>query len=264
MLRPLTKTRGNGLPYTRLARTSAALNALLILSRDQVRERLRIHDRNHADYVPSECLVYLLREAGRESNRSTWFNELFLALHARCERHLAHAIRYGALPDAQSAREEVIERFLLVLAEGLGPNPSRLDVFEVVFDKAFAALRKDVLRVCRRQQHRESDLVVTDGEDDTVPTAGAIIVPQPETENEMGLATAEFEIFRTQADGAIESLPHNERRAVTLLLRGHQIDSADPNEPTIAKLCNVSEKTIRNWLKSGAQRLQNQLHGDVQ
>lgn len=254
MLVALTKRRRDGSLYVRRTETTLLLTKLLSLGREELVTRLSIKDRRGADYVPSECLVYLLREARRTGNSDAWFNRLFTLLIDRCEDQIAHAIRYGAVPDAQSAREEVIERFMMVIAHGVGPKPEALDVFEFAFDKAFAALRFDTIRSVKRRQN-ETALIVSDGEDDE-EVAGAVILAQPEAENEMGLLTAQLEVFRSQSDAAIDTLPSDERRVARLVLEGK-------NEKAIAKLCNVTDRTVRNRLKRSIEILTDKLHGDV-
>lgn len=263
MLTPLTKKRGNGDLYERFPKTDAIIEQLIALPRDEVVRRLAHRSRTHTEFVPSECLIYLLREASRQGNRSDWFNTLFLALYARCERNLAHAVSYGAVSDAETVREDILGEFQIILARGLGPEPQRRDVFEVVFDKAFVALRKNVLKKRRHIEHKEkAELRSVDHHDEDETLSGHEPV-QPEPDNAMGLNATELQIFRIQATERIDALPDKERRAVTLILDGHKIDASAPTKPSIAELCDVDERTVRNWLKSAAARLSDKLHGDT-
>lgn len=263
MLTPLTKKRGNGDLYERFPKTVAILEQLIALPRDEIVRRLGHRSRTHAEFIPSECLMYMLREASRQGNRSAWFNTLFLALYARCERNLAHAVSYGAVTDAETVREDILGEFQIILARGLGPEPQRLDVFEVVFDKAFVALRKNILKKRRRIEHKEKAALQPADHDDEEGTASPFEPAQPEPDNAMGLNATELEIFRIQATERIEALPDKERRAVTLILRGYKIDASDPVKPSIAELCDVDERTVRNWLKSAAARLSDKLHRET-
>lgn len=260
MLRPLTKVRGDGRPYERHPATTALLQELLALDRESILRRLAITDFRDPGHVPSECLVYLMREAARD-NRGEWFNRLLGILHCRLKHNLAHSIRPGAVADPETVREEVISRFFEILARGLRNEPERLDPFEVMFNGALEALRKDLYGAQRRRDRRKADLR-PDGEDsDGRPSPGEDPYRQPETENGLGMTTAEFEVFRKQALHSINLLPTEEREAITLLLQGHKIDSKDPDEMTIAKLCAVNERTVRNRIKRGVEMIRARLEG---
>jgi len=257
-LRPLTKTRSTGQPYERRPETTALLHELAALDREAILERLSIGDRRKPGYIPSECLVYLLREAARD-NRSEWFTKLFGILDCRLRHNLAHTIRYGAVGDAETVREEVRSRFFELLARGLRSEPERLDPFEVMFDGALAALRRDLYGAERRRDLRKAELNPPD--DEAAPASAEDPFRQPEAENALGMTTAEYKIFREQALRSIDVLPHDEREPIRLLLQGHKIDAKDPDEMTIAKICDVNERTVRNRIKRGVERLRASLEG---
>ena len=258
MLRPLTSKTLSGRLYTRSQSIEVRLTEILPLSRDQLLERLKVTDRASARYIPSECLVYLLRNEASRGNRAEYFNKLLGVLQQRCARNLAWAISYGALHDAQSVREEILDRFLETLARGLRDEPERLDPFEVSFDKVFAALRMDVYRAQRKRDMAHSEMAAVDGADDENAGSNAVVLKSGEAD-EHGLSPAEAELFRKALDRSIDSLPEEERTVIELFLQEYPIDSKDPNQPTIAKMCGVSEKTIRNRFKKATERLRAQL-----
>jgi hypothetical protein len=262
MLHPLTRMKPDGHPYVRRPVTTAILLDLVGLGRDEILVRLSVSSRAAAGYVPSECLVYLLR-AARRDNSQAWFNRLFGILDCRLKHGLAHAIRQGSVSDTESVREEVRARFFEILARGLGPEPDRLDPFEVMFDGALAALRKDMYGAQRRQDSRKADLAVPGGEpDDDGPGAGTELA-QPEAESPFGLNAVEFGIFRERALGSIDGLPDDQREAIALWLDDMKIDSKDPAEMTIAKRLGVTEKTVRNRIARGVEAIRAKLEGAI-
>jgi hypothetical protein len=84
---PLTKRLPDGTLYLRPAEIEATLVQVLDLSRDQVIGALSIRDRSDPMYIPSECLLHLLRRT-RWDNRETYFEQLYKALMDRIDRVL--------------------------------------------------------------------------------------------------------------------------------------------------------------------------------
>src|SRR5262245_49172294 len=76
VLRQLTRTREDGTLYVRPDEIEKNLAAILELDRDTLERWLQILDRRDVEYVPSECIIYMLREAICD-NRGTWFETLY-------------------------------------------------------------------------------------------------------------------------------------------------------------------------------------------
>ena len=53
----------------------------------------------------------------------------------------------------------------------------------------------------------------------------------------------------------IKSLPPDERDPLILRIMGYEEESEDPNKTTIASLCGVTGRTIRNRLKRATKKL---------
>jgi DNA-directed RNA polymerase specialized sigma24 family protein len=258
-LTPLTKKRKSGQAYARRASTAQQLLELAGLSRDAVLRRLDQRDHRHADFVETECVVYLLREANRQGNRSAWFERLFAHLDRRLDQNLRWAISYGAVNDAESLREDIKQEFYVLLAKGLREEPERLDPFEVFFDKAFAALRTNCLNKAKRPERRETGVV--DGKQDDQED-GEREIAEPEPENAMGLNEIELSLFRSQASALIDHLSDKEKRAVKLVLQGHHVEASSPDKPSVAEICGVDVRTINNWLRNARKRFDD-LHGET-
>lgn len=254
MLRQLTKTRPDGTVYRRRPQTDQLLLQLLTLDRPQLRERLAVRDRGDPRYIPTECLIYLLREADQDARRG-WFDALFLLIRNRCKQTLTRAIRASGRSDDETLREEALSRFELYLARGLRADPEKLDVLEVAFDLALASMRKDLFAEETRRNVRFTELRIATDEDADDQPQMEFVQPVSELAAELDMQESEFEVFRTESLRSINVLPDDERDAILYLLGGVQIGSKDRNVDTIAKRQNVDERTVRNRIQRGIRRL---------
>ncbi len=91
MTRPLTKRDSNGKTYERQAGIESAISSAEQQDAVTLSRRAAISDKSSPDFMPSECLVHLIREARRRSDEQT-MNVLLTTLLARCERILG--LRY--------------------------------------------------------------------------------------------------------------------------------------------------------------------------
>lgn len=216
--------------------------------------RVSHSDRTHPDYLPPECLIYLLREyVGDESPRLS--NAICSALMARCALNLRWAVNAGVLRDAEGVREDILSEFTLKISEALRENPEQLDVFEVAFDLAFAALRTDRIRSESSRQRRQSTFNPQPMDADEDPDRWILALASDDGSEVVGLNGAEYEIFRKSVLAAINRLPAAEQEAISLRLQGWQISSEEAGMNSIAKHCGVDERTVRNRIRSGVKRL---------
>ena len=115
------------------------------------------------------------------------------------------------------------------------------DFYECRFNAAFGALRIDAVRreLKRLKQTAEP------------PGPGEEREPDAHEED---VSVRLFEAVRTRK--AINALPPDERKAVVLChVYGFKVESADPDEVTVATLCKCTGRTIRNRLSRAAARL---------
>lgn len=253
-LRELTKRRSDGRLYTRRPSIEALLAKLVTTDHAALTKRIGIHDRQDPEYVPSECLIYLLRDAaGGQSQR--WFNALCSALMGRCALNLRWSINAGLLRDAEGLREEIISEFVLRISEALRVDPERLDPFEVAFDLAFATFRTDRVRSETSRQRRQSTFNPQPADADDDPDRWILALAADDGSEVIGLYGAEYEVFRKSLLHAITQLPHPEQQAISLRLQGWPIYSEEPDMNSIAKHCGVDERTIRNRIRNGVKRL---------
>jgi hypothetical protein len=248
MARPLEKTTSGKL-YTRPPEIEVATDAALVQDLATHRRRALIRDRHDPEYLPSECLVHLIRDAkrnGKDRARDT----LLPLLLARCEANLDAKVE-GQIAGAVQLREDILGDFAELFAiDGSAEDAHELDFFEVRFNRAFFTFR--ATRVRSELAHLNSQTPLPE------PSEEITLIEQ-ELDDEVlarlsdlqGVAgNPEDRVFRKQVFDAIKALPADQRKAVVLVhLLGFKQGSQNPDETTAATLCGVDERTIRNRLK---------------
>jgi len=202
------------------------------------------------DRLPLECLVHLIRDAGRREDHHT-MNTLIRPLLARCEAILCAKIPDDRFHNAAHLREEVLSEFSELFAIDLfDVNNNELDYFECQFNAAFRTFRIDFLRSEITRMKRVvsfTDLSDQDESDDLFP---AILETVRSSERQEDI------MIRKDFLKAVDSLPFDERRAVVFCIMGYEVESRDPEKMTVAKICGVTGRTIRNLINRAATRLQ--------
>jgi hypothetical protein len=239
---PLRKHTLDGVPYKRDGRIEGIIKELRTLSREDVLVRLSITNRSDPRYVPSECLVHLVR-ATKLDNSDRYFQKLYELLMARVLRGLPKADSASSnttsLPLTR-IREAVVGKLNLLLTADRTVYSEALDYFEVRFDGALATARKDAADPVWREGRRNVALELDDeiGAGEQVEKAMGGFDP-------FALSDYEKKDYRLKLDGAIDTLPPEQKRIMEMLRQGIPIDSEDANAVTISKTLGRSEKTIR-------------------
>src|SRR5687767_5689983 len=123
MAQPLTKRYRDGRAYSRPKAIEAAIDKLLTeKDLDTLTRRARVPEQSSPDFIASECLVHLIRNARRRNDEAT-MNALLPPLLRRCESVLISRVSKD-LPNVEDIREEILGRFgELFAADGTGTNP---------------------------------------------------------------------------------------------------------------------------------------------
>lgn len=251
MARPLTKHK-DGVLYTRPAVVEANIDDSLWADPATLRRRLLITDKSASEYLRSECLVHLMREAHRKGDDKKR-DAVLPVLLGRCEAILKTKVS-DRLPNAARLREDVLSEFCeLLLADGTGGNPDELDFYECKFNLAFRTLHLDVIERELRVVNRNADL----------PDYGDVDEPDAHedafarvSEAFRTPATQQSTLFLEDLWEAIKALPPDQRRAVILVhILGYDEESDNPKKVTAATLCNCTGRTIRNRLSRAAETL---------
>lgn len=243
MVEPLRKVnRKTAVLYERPPEIELATAALIGLRGSELVRRAGITSQSDADYLRSECIVYLIRQRRLDHDPHA-FQSLFKLLRQRMIRALprpewGEGSISGRLQDIQ---DHVLNRFNKYLCDDRVDYCTKLDYFECRFNDAIAKLLLTAKRDIRRRQPMMEGL--TDDSESLVPTA--------EVEEAFAklAGTSEEEIrerdCRLRALAVINHLPDDQRRVMEMLLNDMPMFSQDPDVVTIASTLRIAERTVR-------------------
>ena len=247
LIEPLRKVRrrgpNKGLVYTRVEKTTAKLGELLQLSEKDRITRCAIVDKADAGFIPTECVLHLVRSF-RKDQANPAFEAFYKILYARLLRRLPRPEKERSTAlTAEAIRDHALDRFRKWLSADLQEYEERLDFFEVRFDMAMKKLRANAEASVLEKAKKQEPLTYTDDGQVTeeVEKAAAKAFAEGAFNFDSGSET-----FRFALDEVIDTLSSDEGRVIHMLRLGMQIDSIDPDQPTISKALGKSEKTIRN------------------
>ena len=239
--RPLRKRRKNGELYARRAETERQLTELLGISDGELAARAALLSRNASGYVPSECLLHLLRVTDHDQ-RPWLFQRLYEALIARVLRSVrTPSESRGHVADfVERVRNELRDNFNELLIEDYNAYNEKLDIYECAFDGTMKKRRLDAEKKFRAKARRHEPLVYEDNEVAThvEEAAGSF---DPIEEERLGDPA-----YRSAFRAAIDSLPEQERKIVVLIKGEVPIELKDSEKPSIVKIIGCPEKTVRN------------------
>lgn len=241
----LRKRRLNGELYRRDPKVEALIAKLALLPRNELIARAAVTKRSDPGYVPSECLVYFIRQSRRDNNE-TWFERLYRILIERLLRSLPRAKSSDGKTESLTrgtVRDKVSSRFVELLSADRNAYIDKLDYFEIRFDGAVASLKRDAQEQAWRDENRSRPLEYDEESGELsleVEAAAGAYDP---------FAASEFDdaAYRLRLDAAIEALPSEQSRIIHMLRQGFPIDSKEPDVMTIAKALGRSEKTVRTY-----------------
>jgi len=242
-LPPLRKTYSEtGKPYNRYPSNEAKLKELLALSREDIVLRCEKDDEKSSDFVPSECLVHLVRSL-RNEPAGPHFERLYAALMKRILQRLPAAERKGGkqvLLKESQIQEGVIYGFQELLALDRTAYEERLDFWEVAFGMALKKLKITVEVKVWKETNRTAPL--------ENPETGEVWAHVSEAADKSDPFDPEELLkknYRERLYAAIERLTPEHRRIIKMCLEGFPAHSSDPKVTSIAKVLKVSDKTAR-------------------
>lgn len=259
MIVPLKKSTAGGQLYTRLPEIETRIVALSMLS-ESVLVVLCGQSKSHLQYVPDECLLYFVRRSA--STNPALFDRLFRLLSERILMKLPKAENAGGETVSltnSDIREAVYDRFIELLIVDKAGYEERLDIFEIRFDLALSSSKKDAKKKAYRTENRKSGL---EADEESAELSAEV---EAAVGNYDPFEASNFDDFRyrSRLDAAIDALPELQQRIIEMTRLDINVDSIDPNEMTISKTLNKSEKTIRNHRKKAFARLRVQLQGGM-
>ncbi len=193
-----------------------------------------------AQAAACETVVHGIRRLVR-AGRDGAVQDACALLIARCTPLLAAIAR--SQPVAPGEHEDLVQAATLQMWQEVCDLAAQHEFWEVHFNYMLRIACRDAAERLRRQRRherpfrrRETDDGELWDEADTLvdPTAGepALIVPE-----------------------ALAQLDGNVRRAFWLKTQGYKERSKDASEPTISSLLGVSDRTVRNYLRSAEEIL---------
>jgi DNA-directed RNA polymerase specialized sigma24 family protein len=253
---PLTARDDEEKPYSRRAAVEGQLERLWSLSSAPREAELESGVSADGTEISMEALLHFARVAWRQGDRGT-YERLFRVLFARVEANIAKTVFSSRLATAETAREAIMDRFVVLLAEDCDGKHLRLDYFEVNFAHGLACMRASALRNFDRQKKKNIETISLDIED---PQTG-----EPHLSLESEAVTAEFLLrirskiadpaFRSDLYLAIDELPADQREVVLLSVDGMPTESMDNQKMTIAQTLKCTDRTVRNMRTRAAAAL---------
>lgn len=248
---PLKKRKLEGDLYTRSDDIEVKLRELLELSHNEIITRCSVESLAEDKYIPSECLMYLVR-ANRESAPGVYFETVYKTLLARVMEQLPSANDTN-LKNSE-IRAETLGDFAELLAADRLNYDERLDYYEVRFKDSVAKLRLNAAREPIRLDFRQRPL---DGNPED-PEGGELA---HHIEKAGGsLDHGNFQKYfgshdRAKLDEAISTLPEHQIAILEMLKKEMPIYSEDPEVLTISKVLGKAEKTIRLHRDQAVEKL---------
>ncbi|HUS14305.1 MAG TPA: sigma factor-like helix-turn-helix DNA-binding protein [Chloroflexia bacterium] len=247
--RPLTRRTRDGVLYVREPAVTTQIMVTATLSPAALLARAGIGNYHDPGFLREECLVYWLREYHRQQDR--WLvSDLAAVLLRRAAGHVYHRLRALQADNVEDCYGDVVAA---LFAPILDLQSDRGDFAQVRFwrflDAVTMMARRRHLRI---QQHTGGMRGWADHRESGGPAGDTDPLHQGSAALE-GLSVEQRVLYRD----ALARLPEPYRR--TFVLRhyyGWPIEDADPLAPTISRVFGKTPRTIRNWLATADNLLQ--------
>ena len=238
MPRPLRKHRPDGTPYFRRDEVEAEIQALAGISTDELERRAGLWRVSEPGFVSPEALLYFARNVGAGPHRDKLTEKLLLRVVRRVPS-IANAGSKTVSLTKMNIREDVRDHFVDLLLSDRNHYDDRLDYYEVNFNNAVAADRRDANGRHWKQENRTAEVETEDGE------VFAHVESAVGDYNPFDADELDKKDYRFLLNEAIDSLPEFQRRIVVMWRQDIPIESNDPSVKSISKVLGKSEKTIR-------------------
>ena len=228
--------------YERFPANETVLAQLFALPREEIVIRCELEDEKDPNFVPSECIVSLVRSY-RDESANPDFERIYRALMRRVLQRLPAAeSKDGTKVFLKESRiqEGVIDHFQELLALDRTSYEERLDFWEVAFGKALKRLKITVEDKVWRETNRAATL--------ENPLTGEVwdhVSEAAGTSDPFDVEELLKKDYREQLPAAIDRLTPEQRRIIKMCLAEYPAFSTDPDAISIAKVLKVSDKTAR-------------------
>lgn len=241
MARPLTKKT--------LARPPGIERKIdIALTQDWATLSRRARDPNPQSdtFLPSECLVHLLRDAIRRGDDRI-ARVLMPQLLRRAEANLKFTVPNGRMRDAESVRHDILSDLAMMFTQdGTEGHEDELDFYECRFGRALRFLRIDRVRKAVAARRQLTDLPQSEGRD--APALDDEMLARLSRVASIG-PSQEDALYLPEVIAALDNLPADQKEAVVLRrIIGHEEEAA-------AKILDVDGRTVRNRLSRADKKL---------
>lgn len=251
-VQPLTHCYSSGVLYHRLPEVTAQIECALGLSTDDLLERTRISDADSPLFVKEESLVYLIRHFRRGGHDGV-VGDLSAILIGRIATSVKSRLRVLGRDNLEDGFQDVIAG---VFERILDLERDRGDFFQVRFWVGVQRLTITTFNKYKKQHDEDLEHEVAaaslplDDDDGPLDRSGNPweALPGPQLLPEQYLLVTD----------AVASISVRYRDAYILhnIMR-FQVESLDPNEPTVSTMLGKTSRTIRNWLVRAEEQLEN-------
>lgn len=209
--------------------------------------RARETNPQSGDFLPSECLVHLLRDAIRRGEDRI-ARVLMPPLLKRAEANLERTVPDGRMRDAESVRHEILSDLAMMFTQdGTEGHEDELDFYECRFLRALRFLRIDHVRKALSERKELTDLPESgDGQDE--PALDDEMLARLSRMASIG-PSQEDALYLPEVIAALDRLPADQKEAVVLRrIIGHEEEEA-------ARILGVEGRTVRNRLSRADKQL---------
>jgi RNA polymerase sigma factor (sigma-70 family) len=248
---PLTRSTKAGSQYFRPPEVESRLEELLGASSDEQLARARIADYGSSQYVPNECLVYLIRDAFLAGN-SERYHVLAASLLKRNTRAIRGKLKLlgVAEDDVEDVHQDLVLAMMTSILEG-----SKGEYYQIRFKHA---LRRELAKIydgyLRRRRRTRDDRSLDSSDDkgnggEARTTLGEMI----ESGEDIAIDLEQ----RLLISEALEAIPNPDHRKAFVLhyAEGWHIGPTDADEQTLSDLFGRTPRMIRNWLRIAERQL---------
>ncbi|MDH2346793.1 sigma factor-like helix-turn-helix DNA-binding protein [Bradyrhizobium sp. SSUT77] len=207
--------------------------------------RARETNPQSGDFLPSECLVHLLRDAIRRGEDRI-ARVLMPQLLKRAEANLERTVPDSRMRDAKSVRHAILSDLgMMFTQDGTEEHEDELDFYECKFLRALRFLRIDHVRKALSERKELTDLPEADDGDAALDEE---MLARLSRMASVG-PSQEDRLYLPEVIKALDKLPPDQKRAVVLRrIVGH-------TEEQTAKICKVDKRTIRYRLATADKQL---------
>jgi hypothetical protein len=187
---------------------------LASLSRDDLIIRCAIRQKDDSAYVPSECLLYFIRES-RGNRPDTYFEKLYKLLSERVLRCLPDGSSLNGRTTSltkSAIREKVFGHFVELLASDRNDYSDKLDYYEINFADALKKLRLDAQKQAWQDENRSTTL-----HDEETGEITAEVERAAESFDPFNASEFSSDIYRFDLNEAIDTLPPLQKRIIVML-----------------------------------------------